>query len=161
MKPLAMVLVLALGTGTALANDGSRAPETNDTEERSPVWFGTFVTSTVVSVAAISVYAYSYKAVDDEVALIRAEDLGHPSSSITEQDCGDPNIVDTGGHFRKACTWSNRSRSAALVTMIAVPLAVVTGYFAFRSLPKKEKRSIAVIPTVTTQSAGAIVDIRW
>lgn len=158
-----MALVLALASGTATAN--SSIPDDNAAEqveeERSPIWFGAFVTSSALIVGGLSLYAYSTTAMNDELDLVRVSDFSNPTSTITDDDCGNPNIVDNGGHFRAACKWRDRGSVAFWVTAANIPIALFTGYFAFRSLPKKEKRSVAVIPHVTTESVGAFVDVHW
>ncbi|MFN0252237.1 MAG: hypothetical protein ACKV2T_35500 [Kofleriaceae bacterium] len=164
-KATAVVVVLALASATTVVADDSsgpdrKAPETSQTEERSPVWFAAFATSTFAFVGGVTLWGYSTTSMHDEVELIRAT---NPTSNadITEQDCGNQAIEDVGGHLAKACTWRSRARVAMWTTAAAIPLAVITGYFAFRSLPKKEKRSVALIPTVTTDGASAMLDIRW
>lgn len=156
-----MVVLAALWFRPAAAESPPGDSAEPRVEERSPVWLGAFITSTAIAAVGLSVYVYSAKAIDDEVTQIRVEDVTGTSGTITDQDCGNPNIRDAAGHFEAACAWSSRSRVAFFTTAVAVPFAVFTGYLAFRSLPKAEKRRVAVVPTVTTQSAGALLDIRW
>ncbi|MGE0400768.1 MAG: hypothetical protein AB7T06_28920 [Kofleriaceae bacterium] len=154
-KTAAVVVALALVSGTALA-DGDGGPV--ETEERSPVWLGTFVASSVMVIGGISIYAYGAHRVDDEAEQIR---LGGVATTISDSDCDTQSLRDMDGHFDAACRWNKRTRYAALTTLVMVPVAIVSGYLAFREMPKKEKRGVAFVPTVTTESAGAMLDVRW
>lgn len=156
---MAAVVVLALASGSALANGTIPDAPPPETEERSPVWLGMFLTSSVMIVGGISLYSFGAHRVDEEAELVRLEDAG--GGLITQDDCGRQDLLAADGHFDSACTWSRRTRYAALTTLAAIPVAIVSGYFAFRAMPEKEKRTIALVPTVTTQSAGAMLDVRW
>jgi hypothetical protein len=159
-KSAAVVLVVALVSGTAFAND--TVPENQpESEERSPVWLGAFIASSTVFVGSLSLYLYGGHRVDEEASLVQATDIDNPQDALSNEDCNNENIVDRGGHFRSACTWSNRTRIAGPVILASGLFAIVTGYLAFRAQPKKEKRSVAFVPTVTTQSAGAMLDVHW
>jgi hypothetical protein len=155
-KSTAALLMVVLAYGTAFADDVG--PE--EVEERSAAWLPIFVSATTIAVAAVSVNVYARHAIDDAIPGIR-EELGTTGGSISDEDCNNQGYRDQSKSLDSACTWTTRSLIAVPTFLVMAPLAIVSGYLAFRSLPKKEKRSVALIPTVTTQSAGAMLDIRW
>lgn len=159
-KVVVMVTMLALAA-PALADDKTHGPDAApaEPEERSPVWFGAFVTSLAVGVGGIGLYVYGSKRVDDEAAQIEVS--APRPGPITERDCGQPGIIDHNGHFESACAWVDRSRFALLTTAIALPFALMTGYLAFRKLPTRERSRVTLVPTVSTEGAGAMLDLRW
>lgn len=151
-KLAAGMLMVALVCGTAFADD--------DVEERSPVWLPMFVSSTTIALLGVSVYLYAGHEIDEAQPGIRTE-LSMTSGSISDSDCPNEAYRSQSKSFDSACTWVSRSKLAIPTVFVMAPIAIISGYLAFREQPKKEKRSVALIPTMTTQSAGAMLDVRW
>jgi hypothetical protein len=165
MKTLAAFLAVALASSSALANDGTDIPDEPEpqtvvvTERGSPLWRAAFVTSSVAFIGLAGAHFYYWSSWHGDVDNIRASKSG--SGVITQDDCAHPERVDDkNGVFTSLCRKRDRSLLFGTAAMLTVPLAVVTGYFAFFHVTRREK-TIAIVPTVTPQVAGATLDIRW
>ncbi len=159
MKALAVFLVLVLGSSTVHANDREDAEATVETQRGSTIWKAAFASSTVIFLGLTTASIYTTAAWRSDLSDVRAEKAS--PGPITEDDCGDPSVVDKNGVFADVCRNHGRSRRFMLAAVMSIPFVAVTGYFAFVHVTKREKRTIALVPTVTTQSAGATLDIRW
>jgi hypothetical protein len=160
-KATAVVMMLALAS-TASADEV--APTTTADEETvvddRTVPTAMFISFSAIAVASLGVYFYAGHAISEAEPRI-ADELQATGATITEDDCGNDSYRAMSRSFDSACSWTRRSAIAMPVALITIPAAIISGYFAFRSQPKKEKRSVALIPTVTTQTAGAMLDVRW
>ncbi|MFN0252236.1 MAG: hypothetical protein ACKV2T_35495 [Kofleriaceae bacterium] len=96
---------------------------------------------------------------EGQVDSIRATKL--EPGPITGDDCGRPDIFDMNGVFSSVCRDRDRARSLLLAGLIGVPVVAVSAYFGFVRVTKREVRSVAIVPTVTTETAGLTLDVRW
>jgi hypothetical protein len=162
MKLVAAVMVMALGSTTALANDREDEPETNTvviTEKGSPFWAGVAVSSAVVNLGLISAGFYYHAKMDNDLPGIR---VSKPEAgAITPDDCGRTDIDDKNGVFASVCTSRKRAIGFKLAGLLTLPLVAVTTYLGFFRVTKREVRTVALVPTVTTETAGLTLDVRW
>jgi hypothetical protein len=165
MRTLAALMVLALGTSSAFANDRGEIPDEPETktvvitEKGSPFFRGVFASSLIASTALMSAAIYynlSWRADIDNVRVAKPED-----GSITQDDCGRSDIEDKNGIFTSMCAKRDRSRILGIAGLAMAPVVAATFYFGFVRISKREVKTIAIIPTVTPQVAGATLDIRW
>lgn len=65
------------------------------------------------------------------------------------------------GVFTSVCHDRDRAVLFRNIALLTLPVVAVSGYFAFFHERTVEKRTVAIVPTVTTQTAGAMLDVRW
>ena len=159
MKTKAALLVLALAS---TAHADSDQPESNTvviTEKGSPFWAGVAVTTGVVSLGLLSTGMYynaSWRGDINSVQVQKPDD-----SPVTESDCGRSDIDDKNGVFADLCNKRDRSRTLLMAGLLTVPVVAISAYFGFFRVTKREVLTIALVPTVTTQTAGLTLDVRW
>lgn len=165
MKAIAAVMVVALGASAASAEDRGvtrDAPERKTitiVERGSPFWAGVAVTTGLVSVGLLGAGIYYHASWRGDIDGIRATKPG--GGPITADDCGDPTVYDMNGVFTFLCQDRDRSRTLLLVGLASVPIAVASTYLGFVRVTKREVRTVALVPTLTPQTAGLALDVRW
>jgi hypothetical protein len=163
MKTTVALVVIALGATTVHADRrASDKPETETivvTEKGSPFWAGVAVTSGVVTLGLFGAGMYYQASWKGQVDSIQAEKP--EPGAITGDDCGRADIDDKNGVFASVCRDRDRAKSLLLAGLIAVPVVVVSTYVGFIRETKREVRTVAIIPTVTTETAGLTLDVRW
>jgi hypothetical protein len=159
-KATAVVMVLALASTASADEVPTTTPDEETVVDDRTVPTAMFISFSAIAVASLGVYFYAGHAIGEAEPRI-ADELQATGATITEDDCGNETYRTQSRSFDSACSWTRRSAIAMPVALITIPAAIISGYFAFRSQPKKEKRSVALIPTVTTQTAGAMLDVRW
>jgi hypothetical protein len=162
MKTTSVLLILALGATTAAADGRADEPEAETivvTEKGSPFWAGVAVTSGVMTLGLLSAGVYYQGSWSSAVDSVQAEKP--EPGPITQDDCGRRDISDKNGVFADLCRDRDRARSLLLAGLIAVPVVIVSTYFGFVRETKREVRTVAIIPTVTTETAGLTLDVRW
>lgn len=153
---LALVSLLAASTAVAAPDRDVDAPPPSNPWR--PVFFGALGATVVVT----AVSAVSYVKFQSEVDQIDATkpDLG----LITHEDCNLAGTVieDNGGHFRSACTWRSRYKTAAYFGAGLTLVTLATAYLAFAGGGDGDGDDrVAVTPTVSPDGAGASLSLRW
>lgn len=160
MKTAAALLVLAVGASTAHAS--SDEPEANTvviTEKGSPFWAGVSITTGVVSLGLISAAVYYHVDWQSDVDNIQARKA--TPGPITQDDCGQTGIEDQNGVFTRLCDKRDLSKTLLLAGALTIPVVAISAYFGFVHVTKRDVRRISVVPTVTTETAGLTLDVRW
>lgn len=158
MKTAAAFVVIALGA-TAHAGDDPETAKVVITEKGSPFWAGVAVSSGVVTLGVLSAGIYYQSDWREDIASVR---VSKPESGpVTQDDCGRAGIEDTNGVFTRMCEKRDRAKTLLLAGMLAVPLVAFTTYLGFVRESRREVRTIALVPTVTPQTAGLTIDVRW
>ena len=131
--------------------------------EKRSVWKPIFFASVAASVAALGYSVYGYSRMLDEAQAVRLDYRPGPGSNLTHEDCGRADLNALDPHFTNACTWRTRSTGAALVSGGLGILAVAASYMAFvhRGDEQRTSTKISVTPTITTDSAGASLQLGW
>ncbi|HEY4060201.1 MAG TPA: hypothetical protein VGM39_26485, partial [Kofleriaceae bacterium] len=85
---------------------------------------------------------------------------------ITSSDCDGPGIgknivADRGGTLGSLCRQRDTQSTMAWLTVGVGVVAVVSGVMYFRSRRSKEHDGVAVLPVVSADGGGAVVELRW
>jgi hypothetical protein len=159
MKSAAALMVLALASTARADSDEPESKTIVITEKGSPFWAGVAVTTGVVSLGLLATGTYynaSWRGDVDSVRVQKPDD-----GPVTEADCGRTDIVDMGGTFGELCKRRDRARTLLVAGLLTVPVVAISAYFGFFRVSKRELRTIALVPTVTTETAGLTLDVRW
>lgn len=154
MKSLITIAML-LGATTASAETKSDTITVTGSSEAKAL----FVASTATFVGFTAAMFYTSMKFHADVPNIQANKP--EPGPITEDDCGRLDVSDKNGVFTSVCHDRDRSVLFRNIALLALPVVAVSGYFAFFHKRTIEKRSIAIVPTVTTQTAGAMLDVRF
>jgi hypothetical protein len=152
-------LVLAATTTAAAAPPGGSPWGVTPEPEPANLWKPIFGVSLGVEVAVIGYAVYSHSREVDEAKQVVATNQ-NSRLPLTDADCGTSDVVnDIGGHFAGACTWRQRGITSAYLGLGLGAFVVVSAVLAFRSRPTH--RVVAVVPTLTRETAGAQLSLDW
>lgn len=151
-----------------LVTEGETTLQTISLEGRAPavappppnMWKPVFYGSLAATVGTAAFSIYSFNKMKSEAAQIR-EISGGGGWNVTNEDCGRPDVVeaDGGDHFASACAWSTRSGIAAWATIGLSAVTAATAYMAF--FHNRGESRVVVTPTVSTEGAGASMQLTW
>lgn len=165
MKRWSVLAMLALSTSTVFANDRSDVPEEPETktvvvtEKGDPFWAGVGVSTAVLGAGLLSAGMYYNVMWRSDIDNIRVSKS--TQGNVTEQDCGAAGIEDKNGVFTSLCARRDRAKTLMLVGLALVPVAITTTYLGFFRVTTREVKSVALVPTITTHTAGLSLDVRW
>lgn len=152
-----------------LVTEGETTLQTISLEGRAPavtapernVWKPIFVGSLAATVGTAAFSIYGYNKMKSEASQVREISGGGGGWFVTNEDCGRPGVVeaDGGNHFASACAWSTRSGVAAWATIGLSAVTAATAYMAF--VHKRGESRVVVAPTVSTEGAGASMQMTW
>ncbi|HEY4177588.1 MAG TPA: hypothetical protein VGM90_12165 [Kofleriaceae bacterium] len=137
------------------------------------IWKPTFIVSAsltgVLGVYTIYLLASWHSKVGD-IDATKVDDPATPADEskekITASDCDGPSIgkniaADRGGTLGSLCQQRDTQSTMAWLTAGVGVVAVVSGVMYFRTRQNKERAGVAVLPVVSGDGGGAIVQLRW
>lgn len=151
-----------------LVTEGETTLQTISLEGRAPgtvasapnVWKPIFVGSLAATIGTAAFSIYGLHRMRSEADLV--DGIGGTGiSTVTDEDCGRSGVLleDRGGHFASACAWSTRGRVAAWATIGLSAVTAATAYMAF--FHNRGESRVVVAPTVSTDGAGASMQLTW
>lgn len=137
------------------------------------IWKPTFIVSASLTGVLGAYTIYLLASWHSKVADIDATKIDDPATpvdesqkKITGSDCDGPGIgkniaADRGGVLADVCHQRDTQSTMAWLTAGVGVVAVVSGVMYFRSRSSKESDGVAVLPVVSRDGGGALVELRW
>lgn len=147
--------------------------ESSRSSERSGIWKPALIISASLTgvLGTYTVYLLaSWHGKVSEIDATKVDDPATPDDEskqkITASDCDGPRIgknivADRGGTLGDICQQRDTQSTMAWLTAGVGVVAVVSGVMYFRSRRSNEHAGVAVLPVVSRDGGGAVVELRW